>query len=32
MIDKEHWDYVEKILTDAGIPPLPEDEEPAVTR
>jgi NAD(P)H-dependent flavin oxidoreductase YrpB (nitropropane dioxygenase family) len=27
MIDKEHWDYAEKILTDAGIPPLPEDEE-----
>jgi NAD(P)H-dependent flavin oxidoreductase YrpB (nitropropane dioxygenase family) len=27
MIDKEHWDYAEKILTDHGIPPLPEDEE-----
>ena len=27
MIDQEHWDYAEKILTDAGIPPLPEDEE-----
>src|SRR4051812_11546528 len=27
MIDKEHWDYAEKILADAGIPPLPEDEE-----
>jgi NAD(P)H-dependent flavin oxidoreductase YrpB (nitropropane dioxygenase family) len=27
MIDKEHWDYAEKILADHGIPPLPEDEE-----
>jgi NAD(P)H-dependent flavin oxidoreductase YrpB (nitropropane dioxygenase family) len=27
MIDKEHWDYAEKILTDHGIPPLPDDEE-----
>ena len=25
MIDQEHWDYVEKILSDHGVPPLPED-------
>src|SRR5947208_8100780 len=29
MIDKEHWDYAEKILSDHGIPPLPDDEEQA---
>ncbi|MBA3653371.1 MAG: nitronate monooxygenase, partial [Actinobacteria bacterium] len=27
MISKAHWDYADKILADAGIPPLPEDEE-----
>jgi NAD(P)H-dependent flavin oxidoreductase YrpB (nitropropane dioxygenase family) len=27
MIDKEHWDYADKILADHGIPELPEDEE-----
>ncbi len=27
MISKEHWDYADKILADAGIPPLPEEEE-----
>jgi NAD(P)H-dependent flavin oxidoreductase YrpB (nitropropane dioxygenase family) len=27
MIDKAHWDYVEKILADHGVPPLPDDDE-----
>ena len=26
MIDQEHWDYVEKILSDHGVPPLSEDD------
>src|SRR5215469_1710200 len=26
MIDQEHWDYVEKILSDHGVPPMPEDD------
>ncbi|HZT65109.1 MAG TPA: nitronate monooxygenase family protein [Acidimicrobiales bacterium] len=26
MIPSEHWDYVEKILSDHGVPPLPEEE------
>ena len=29
MIDQEHWDYVEKILADHGVPPLPAEDEPA---
>jgi NAD(P)H-dependent flavin oxidoreductase YrpB (nitropropane dioxygenase family) len=27
MIDQAHWDYVEKILADHGVPPLPEGDE-----
>ena len=27
MITPAHWDYVEKILADHGVPPLPEDQE-----
>jgi NAD(P)H-dependent flavin oxidoreductase YrpB (nitropropane dioxygenase family) len=27
MIDQAHWDYVEKILSDHGVPPLPEDDD-----
>ena len=27
MIDQAHWDYVEKILADHGVPPLPEDQD-----
>ncbi len=27
MIDQDHWDYVEKILADHGVPPLPEDDD-----
>jgi NAD(P)H-dependent flavin oxidoreductase YrpB (nitropropane dioxygenase family) len=26
MIDEAHWEYVEKILADHGVPPLPEDD------
>lgn len=26
MIDQKHWDYVEKILADHGVPPLPKDD------
>jgi len=26
MIDQAHWDYADKILSDHGVPPLPEDE------
>jgi NAD(P)H-dependent flavin oxidoreductase YrpB (nitropropane dioxygenase family) len=26
MIDREHWDYVEKILADHGVPQLPDDD------
>ncbi|HET6966548.1 MAG TPA: nitronate monooxygenase family protein [Acidimicrobiales bacterium] len=29
MIDQKHWDYVEKILADHGVPPLPEDDATA---
>jgi NAD(P)H-dependent flavin oxidoreductase YrpB (nitropropane dioxygenase family) len=29
MIDQAHWDYVEKILSDHGVPPLPSDDEVA---
>ena len=29
MIDQEHWDYVEKILSDHGVPPLPEGDDGA---
>jgi NAD(P)H-dependent flavin oxidoreductase YrpB (nitropropane dioxygenase family) len=27
MISQAHWDYVEKILADHGVPPLPEEQE-----
>jgi NAD(P)H-dependent flavin oxidoreductase YrpB (nitropropane dioxygenase family) len=27
MIGQAHWDYVEKILADHGVPPLPEDQD-----
>jgi len=27
MISQEHWDYVEKILADHGVPPLPEETD-----
>ena len=27
MISQAHWDYVEKILADHGVPPLPEEPE-----
>ncbi|HXS25832.1 MAG TPA: hypothetical protein VN719_16475, partial [Gemmatimonadales bacterium] len=27
MIGQDHWDYVEKILADHGVPPLPEEPE-----
>jgi NAD(P)H-dependent flavin oxidoreductase YrpB (nitropropane dioxygenase family) len=27
MIGQAHWDYVEKILADHGVPPLPEDRD-----
>lgn len=26
MIDQEHWEYVEKILADHGVPPLPDED------
>lgn len=26
MIDQQHWDYVEKILADHGVPPIPDDD------
>jgi NAD(P)H-dependent flavin oxidoreductase YrpB (nitropropane dioxygenase family) len=26
MIDQAHWDYADKILSDHGVPPLPEDD------
>ena len=29
MIDQKHWDYVEKILSDHGVPPLPEGDDGA---
>ena len=29
MIGQKHWDYVEKILSDHGVPPIPEDGEEA---
>ena len=29
MIDQAHWDYVDKILADHGVPPLPEDDDGA---
>ena len=29
MISQEHWDYVEKILSDHGVEPLPEEETDA---
>jgi NAD(P)H-dependent flavin oxidoreductase YrpB (nitropropane dioxygenase family) len=29
MIDQKHWDYVEKILADHGVPPLPEGDDGA---
>jgi NAD(P)H-dependent flavin oxidoreductase YrpB (nitropropane dioxygenase family) len=32
MIDEAHWDYVEKILSDHGVPPLPEDDDSTQTR
>jgi NAD(P)H-dependent flavin oxidoreductase YrpB (nitropropane dioxygenase family) len=27
MISQAHWDYVEKILADHGVPPLPEEQD-----
>ena len=29
MIDQAHWDYVEKILADHGVPPIPEEDAEA---
>ncbi len=26
MIDQDHWDYADKILSDHGVPPLPDDD------
>jgi NAD(P)H-dependent flavin oxidoreductase YrpB (nitropropane dioxygenase family) len=31
MIDQPHWDYVDKILSDHGVPDLPDDASPGGT-